>query len=379
HQPREQWKQKALDESDTTTALAAMMALARAPHSNSEKPILAKLNSLPLEKWTESQKLMVLDTFRLCLQHDYDLTPAERDGISRSLAPLFPTASQNLNLKMTQVLAHVGVPDLVPKVMSWLPQVHEQSLRLHGLFILRDVQLGWTPALRDDYFSALLTMREFQGGEGMPTFVRRVESDALAALNDSLRSKYQGRLERKEAQEPLATPNRPKVQDWKLEDFENDLPHVAGRRNFEHGKKLFREALCIRCHRVGFEGAAVGPDLTSVGRRFSRRDLLASILSPSKVVAEQYRQTKIVTTKGETYAGQIIPARDYGSPNLQIATNPLEPYKVTEVLKSEIESHQTSETSVMPEDLLDRFTKTEILELIAWLEAGGNPNHPNYR
>lgn len=142
---------------------------------------------------------------------------------------------------------------------------------------------------------------------------------------------------------------------------------------------MFREALCIHCHRMGFDGAAVGPDLTSLGRRFSRRDMLESILSPSKVVAEQYRLAKIQTNDGQVLTGQIIPSRDYRSPQLQLATRPLEPYQLTEIPKVDIESFEISETSVMPADLLNSFTKDEILDLLAWLEAGGNPNHPNYR
>lgn len=379
HLPLDQWKQKALDETDPTASLAALMALARAPNGDSEKKILLKLISLSLSKLTESQQLMALDTYRLCFQNGYTPSLAERTDISRDLAPLFPTTSGPLNLKLTQVLAEIGSSQLVPEVMDWLPHEQEQSVRLHGLFVLRDAKTGWTPARREDYFSALLTTRDFQGGEGMPTFVRRIEADALAALSESLRPKFQTLLKRKSQHEPLPKQNRPKVRDWKLEDLAGDLSQVGQGHKFEQGKTLFREALCIRCHRVGFEGAAVGPDLTSVGRRFSRGDLLASILTPSKVVAEHYRQAKILTTNGETFIGQIIPSRDFRSPKLQIATNPLEPYNITEILKSEIESHQTSQTSVMPEDLLDSFTKEEIFELIAWIEAGGNPKHPNYR
>jgi putative heme-binding domain-containing protein len=169
------------------------------------------------------------------------------------------------------------------------------------------------------------------------------------------------------------------VRAWNSQDFAGDLAAFSGTQDFERGKRVFREALCSRCHRVGFEGGAVGPDLTSVGRRFSRADILESILSPSKVVAEQYRLAKIVTTKGETLAGQIIPSRDYRSPQLLLAAKPLEPYELTEISKAEIESFQISETSVMPKDLLNGFTKEEILALLAWLEAGGNPKHSNFR
>src|SRR5690606_13340468 len=155
--------------------------------------------------------------------------------------------------------------------------VEAQSMRLHGLFLLREAPAGWTPESRQDYFQALLSMREFQGGEGMPTFVRRIEADALAALEDSLKPRYEKLLDRSGDDPPPPAQTRPFIRQWKPEDLTGDLVKSQHKPDFEHGKRLFREALCVRCHRVGFDGAAVGPDLTSVGRRFSRADLLESI------------------------------------------------------------------------------------------------------
>jgi putative heme-binding domain-containing protein len=292
---------------------------------------------------------------------------------------LFPQSSSKANIAISHVLARLRSEILVPEVMDWLPRVTDQSLRLHGLFVLRDAKAGWTPELRQNYFTALGGMREFQGGEGLPTFIHRIEEDALTALDPEIRPKFAEQLKHSGSEESELTPSRPFVQAWKLEDIDESLEDAARPHDFERGKKLFREALCIRCHRMGFEGAAVGPDLTSLGRRFSRRDMLESILNPSKVVAEQYRLAKIQTKDGRTFSGQIIPSRDYRSPQLQLATKPLEPYTITEVPKAEIESCEISETSVMPSNLLNSFTKEEILDLLAWLEAGGNPNHPNYR
>ena len=53
-------------------------------------------------------------------------------------------------------------------------------------------------------------------------------------------------------------------------------------------------------------GHFVGPDLTSVSRRFTRRDLLMSVLNPSLVVSEKYRNVQIITNDGRTITGRAI-------------------------------------------------------------------------
>ena len=60
------------------------------------------------------------------------------------------------------------------------------------------------------------------------------------------------------------------------------------------------------CHRVGDEGGSVGPDLTAIASRFSRRDILESIIEPSKVISEQYANTEIVLKNGTTIIGRVV-------------------------------------------------------------------------
>ena len=59
-----------------------------------------------------------------------------------------------------------------------------------------------------------------------------------------------------------------------------------------------------------------------------------------------------------------------------LASEPLAPEKTTRILKSEIESQQPSALSPMPEGLLSTLTEDEILDLLAWIEAGGRQDHP---
>jgi len=69
------------------------------------------------------------------------------------------------------------------------------------------------------------------------------------------------------------------------------------------GKQMFATARCVVCHRLGEEGGVSGPDLTGVGRRFAGRDLLASILDPSAVVAEKYSNTLFELSDGRVLSG----------------------------------------------------------------------------
>src|SRR5256885_310017 len=44
----------------------------------------------------------------------------------------------------------------------------------------------------------------------------------------------------------------------------NVLKSTPSSRDTVRGERLFRETLCIRCHRFGNEGRTLGPDLTFV-------------------------------------------------------------------------------------------------------------------
>ena len=51
----------------------------------------------------------------------------------------------------------------------------------------------------------------------------------------------------------------------------------------------------------------------------------------------------------------------------------IDPDALVTVKRGDVEFSQTSKTSMMPEGLLDTLNKDEILDLIAYLKSGGNP------
>ena len=128
-----------------------------------------------------------------------------------------------------------------------------------------------------------------------------------------------------ETLESQLTITRPVVREWTIADLDELLALPAGGPDLQNGRKLFEAVLCSRCHKLANRGGVVGPDLTSVAGRFSRRDILTSILDPSRIIAGKYRNAQIVTTKGKTIVGRVITGGDYRSPKLKIATDPLRP------------------------------------------------------
>jgi hypothetical protein len=63
-----------------------------------------------------------------------------------------------------------------------------------------------------------------------------------------------------------------------------------------------------------------------------------------------------------------------------LSANPLEKnVKVVEIDKQDIDEREESKVSIMPEGLLNTMTRNEILDLLAYIISGANPEHPAFR
>src|SRR5204862_2921802 len=99
---------------------------------------------------------------------------------------------------------------------------------------------------------------------------------------------------------------RPFVKKWTVEELVPVVEKGLSGRNFEQGRNLFGETKCFACHRFNNEGGGTGPDLTQVVTRFGARDLLESIIEPSKVISDQYAAIVVTLTDGRTISGRIV-------------------------------------------------------------------------
>jgi putative heme-binding domain-containing protein len=169
-------------------------------------------------------------------------------------------------------------------------------------------------------------------------------------------------------------PQRPFVKDWTIDDLAPDVEHLSGGRRYETGARLFKELGCLQCHRYADAGGGAGPDLSGIAKKRSPRELLESILEPSKQIAPEFAAMILVTTEGRTLEGRIS-EEDQHKLVLHTADALAEPLVLS---KHEIEDRHLSTTSTMPDGLLDRLQKTEILDLLAYLIADADPKHSIY-
>ena len=147
-------------------------------------------------------------------------------------------------------------------------------------------------------------------------------------------------------------------------------------RDFETGRKCFTQASCYKCHRFAGAGGSIGPDLTTLGRRFDHKTLLESVIEPSKTVSDQYQTSRFVMDDGRVVVGRVI---NMSNTKLQVMENMLDPGNPATVDRRHVEEVRPSEVSPMPTELLNTFTKQEILDLLAYLRSGGDPEHAMFK
>ncbi len=120
-------------------------------------------------------------------------------------------------------------------------------------------------------------------------------------------------------------------------------------------------AACFACHIVNGIGRDFGPDLSKVGSRLTREQLLESLHQPSKAVAKGY-ETWIITLKDDSVqTGFLIKAGD-AAITLKLPTG--QPQTIE---RAQIKSQQAQPVSLMPEGLLQSMTEQEAADVIAYL------------
>jgi putative heme-binding domain-containing protein len=162
--------------------------------------------------------------------------------------------------------------------------------------------------------------------------------------------------------------------EWKLADLADDVMHVEHRSNsFEVGEKLFNVASCIGCHKMNGKGANVGPDLTQLPKEYTPTDILLHMLEPSKKIDRKYQSNIFEMVSGKTIAGLIVKEDET---TVHVVDNPTAPDKVRVIPKDDIDDRSVSPVSIMPQGVLNKLTKEEILDLLAYVVAKGDRKNP---
>ena len=422
-QPVAQWQAKALSEKKTEAGLTALLALARVGGKETQPALLDALKRFPLRSLNEMQQLEKLRLIALSCIRQGRPTKDASDALIAELDAQYPAQAESLNRELSQVLIYLQSPTVIGKTLKLMADAVTQEEQIHYLFQLRTAQ-GWSLDQRKQYFTFMgqklaasqnvqfyepdypgtkpgpMPMsknhnpqlekwfkeagRPYGDGSSLANFLKNFYAEALANLTASEQEALQPMLTSLEANLKQGKPAKssfpePKqhafVKEWTMAELAGSLDQVESGRNFAKGRQAFVDAQCILCHRFGNEGGGVGPDLTAVSARFSSRDLLESIVEPSKVVSEQFQNTTVLLKDGDDVTGRLLNETDT---ELVLQPNPLQPGKVT-VKKAGVAKRSFAALSPMPEGLVNALSKEDILDLIAFLESAGRPSHPAFQ
>lgn len=168
----------------------------------------------------------------------------------------------------------------------------------------------------------------------------------------------------------LLKDRRPRVE-WKFEDLASGLEPFGG-RNYAAGRQMFQVAACIACHKLEGKGNEFGPDLLKLDAKFKPVDILKEMLDPSAKINEKFQAEIFVLADGKTVSGLVLSETPQ---KVKLIENPLAKAVPIEIDKGDIESRKKSPTSIMPKGLLDKLTRDEILDLLAYVFARGDKAH----
>jgi len=170
----------------------------------------------------------------------------------------------------------------------------------------------------------------------------------------------------------LLKDNRPRTE-WKLADLAPAVESVKNGRSYAAGKQMFTVGTCIACHKLDGVGNDFGPDLAKLDAKLKIGDILKDILEPSAKINEKYQTTVILNDSGQTFTGVVL---SENGTEVKLIENPLVKAEPIVIKKDEIMSRKLSPVSVMPKGIVDKLSKEEILDLVAYLAARGDKKSP---
>ncbi|HEV3026422.1 MAG TPA: heme-binding protein, partial [Planctomycetota bacterium] len=307
-QPVDSWAKAVLAESHPQAAMTGLLALARLGSSAVQADLYRALSRIPAGKLDEALLLDKLRVIEVSVSRHGKPAPEVSGALSAELGPLYPSKNIDVNLELCQVLLALGAPDAVAKTVGLLREAPTQEEQLGYILHLRTATAGWTPELRKTYFSWWTrdhnkaghpdyvkrwfeeAGRGYSDGASLPRFIANLHAQAKSTLSPEesqaladVLAAYVPPGPRPNAKPPAR--KRTLVKEWTMDDLVPALDEVGRNRSFERGKEVFESAQCILCHKFGNEGGAVGAELTAASSKDTRRDILESILEPSKVIS----------------------------------------------------------------------------------------------
>jgi putative heme-binding domain-containing protein len=370
--PPIQWQERAMAETDPQRVLELLIALARAlPKAAALERVLPQFIAQRLE-WSsldESQRLHLLRAAGLLLTRHGPVSEATRQWLNGYFAPHYPGDSETVNIELARLLVVTGAPDYVETTLGLLDKARTQEAQIHYVMCLRLAADGWSPESRQTYLEWFHESAAFQGGASFAGYLRQARQEFIDTLPPPERQRLASLIAPPATdQDPYAVLKaREVVQDWTVGDL---LPAVQqadwDSRDLENGREVFETAQCFKCHQFAGSGGITGPDLTALSRRYTIEYLLETIIDPDKEISDQYQASVFELDDGRIIVGRVA---NLSGNNLLVQTDMIAPGKLTTVDRNTIVDSRPSTVSPMPADLLNTFSREDILDLMALLRS----------
>jgi putative heme-binding domain-containing protein len=413
HQSTDQWFSTFLEEKNPEKIIEASIALARQGNASQQSKILKKLAPIPLDNQSVEQQLNLLRAYQLLFIRMGEPNDADKKAAVKKLKPSFPNTSDDINRELAQLLLYLKADNITQELVALLQRhtkegtagkseflseaITERSEQYGPLLreiiakmppteaiyygvLLSHADKGWTKEARSSYFNWFYDVLNAKGGLSFKPGMENIRLAAMKNVPDSEKEYFQelsGVYSPESAVADLPVPIGPGQQYsaneigsvvWgaELEGYEVD---------FEKGQRAFQAGMCILCHRMRGEGAAVGPDLTQAHSKFNNYEMLFATYSPNDEISDQYANTLFHLKDGKKVSGRIKSETDDA---VVLMPNPFNDSYTFEVLKESIDKREPSPLSPMPSGLLNRLNPKEIKDLFAYLQAGGSNEHEVY-
>jgi putative membrane-bound dehydrogenase-like protein len=136
------------------------------------------------------------------------------------------------------------------------------------------------------------------------------------------------------------------------------------------GRAIFAKATanaCASCHRVQGQGQWVGPDLSTIGTKYGKEELLRSILYPSAAIGYNFKSNVLALADGRTLTGLVVEE----APD-RIVLKTADGKRQT-IKPADVEDRKISEVSLMPEGLAEAMSDGDLVDLLAFLTTLKDP------
>ena len=396
NQPFANWRDLAFAASETKAILNAMMAVAHQGSAEDISPMLEKMANLKLDSMDENEQLFAMRVLEIAFARHGEPSAEWRDRLVKVLDESYPTKSYALNAELVQLLVYLRSPTVIAKTLALMDNLGPEpipdwsylvsrnagyggtvgsmlanmppSRAIHFAFMLRNVKSGWTLAQRKKYLEFFIEAAKKPGGNSYAKFLMQFREDSLATCSPAELIVLEPLSGVSLVSAPIkSTPPVGPGRKWTTTEALAAVTGKDAKRNFEVGRNLYHATSCAKCHRMAGEGGAIGPDLSTAGKKFSLEDMLTAIVEPSKVISDQYGSQQVLTSDGTVLVGRAVEiGEEYYVYTVDVDAKPVV------VKKSDVESIVSSKISQMPLGLIDGLNEEELKDLLAYVMAAGD-------